>query len=76
MKDFVLPTSFTIVAISAYGNTSTESVATDGYVTVYAGGLNTSKNVAVSLNTFIPIIGAVVGLSVILAVVNKLKKRV
>jgi|GEM_PF-3329572 len=74
MKDFVLPTSFNIVAVSAYGN-GTE-VATDGYVTVYAGGLNPSKNVAVSMNSFIPVIGAVVGLSVILAVVNKLKRRV
>ena len=76
MKDFVLPTSFNIIAVSAYGNDATSTVATDGYVTVYAGGLNPSKNVAVSMNSFIPIIGAVVGLSVILAVVNKLKRRV
>ncbi len=76
MKDFVLPTTFNIVAVSAYGNSSTEAVATDGFMTVYAGGLNPSKSVAISMNSFIPIIGAVVGLSVILAVVNKLRKRV
>jgi hypothetical protein len=76
MKDFVLPNTFNIVAISAYGNSSTESVATDGYVTVYAGGLNPSKSVAVSFNSFLPLIGAVVGISVVLAVINKLKSKV
>jgi hypothetical protein len=74
MKDFVLPHTFNIVAISAYGNAT--EVATDGYVTVYAGGLNPSKNVAVSFNSFLPLIGAIVGISIVIAVINKLKSKV
>ncbi|MCS6768168.1 MAG: hypothetical protein NZ888_06360 [Candidatus Nitrosocaldus sp.] len=76
VKGFVLPAEFKIVAISGYGNDATSQVASDGFVTVYLGGLNPSKSVSFSLNAFMPLIVAVAAVGIILTLVNKIRQKV
>ena len=74
VEDFVLPTDFKIVAISAYGNDA--EVATDSYYTVYVGGLNPAVSVNTSMNSIMPLIVAMVSLGIVLGLVTKLRNRI
>ncbi|MEM2698349.1 MAG: hypothetical protein QXF17_03390 [Ignisphaera sp.] len=74
VKGFVLPADFKIIAVSGYGNTT--GVASDGFVTVYIGGLNPSKNISFNMNSFVPLIGAVAAISIILTLVSKIRQKI
>ncbi|MEM4323898.1 MAG: hypothetical protein QXK74_08125 [Candidatus Nitrosocaldaceae archaeon] len=76
VKGFVLPANFKIVAISGYGNDATNPVASNGFVTVYLGGLNPNKSISFSLNSFLPMISAVVAIGLILTLVNRIRNKV
>lgn len=77
IKGFVLPEDFTIVAISAYGTMSggATSVASNGFYTVYIGGLDLNKQFSTSLSSIIPLMGTIIGIGALLAVITKLKSR-
>ncbi|MEM0029650.1 MAG: hypothetical protein QXN32_01890, partial [Candidatus Nitrosocaldus sp.] len=74
VKGFVLPADFKIIAVSGYG--ATTGVASDGFVTVYIGGLNPSKNISFNMNSFVPLIGAVAAISIILTLVSKIRQKI
>lgn len=72
ISDFVLPSDFSIVAVSGYGEASS---VTDGYITAYIGGLNPSKAVTTNTNTMMPLIMGIVSIGVVMAVFTKLGKK-
>ncbi|GIU71955.1 MAG: hypothetical protein KatS3mg003_1434 [Candidatus Nitrosocaldaceae archaeon] len=75
VEDFVLPSDFKIVAVSAYGNDSVNQVATDGYYTVYIGGLNPAVSVNASMNSLMPIIIALASMTILVGLVVRLRNR-
>jgi len=74
IDSFVLPSNFKILAVSAYGNEA--SVTTDGFTTVYIGGLSPTKIVSVNVNTMIPAITAIVTIGIVFTIFSKLKKKI
>ncbi|AIF83863.1 hypothetical protein NTE_01802 [Candidatus Nitrososphaera evergladensis SR1] len=73
ISDFVLPSDFSLVAVSAYGETG---AVTGGYNTVYLGGMNLSKAASVNTNSMMPLIMAIVMISVVVGVMAKIKNRI
>lgn len=73
IENFVLPSDFSIVAVSAYGETD---AVTDGFKTVYLGGLNPSKMVSINTNSMIPLVMAIVTIGIVLGVFTKIGKRI
>ncbi|NWG36695.1 hypothetical protein [Nitrososphaera sp.] len=74
IDSFVLPSNFKIVAVSGYGNEA--GVATDGFVTVYVGGLSPTKMVSVSVNVMVPLLTAIVTIGIVFTLFSKLKKKI
>lgn len=73
IDQFVLPSDFSIVAVSGYGEASS---VTDGFATVYVGGLNPSKAVNVTTSTMIPAIMAIVMIGVVVGLFAKVKRKI
>jgi hypothetical protein len=74
IDSFVLPSNFKVLAVSAFGNEA--GVASDGFTTVYIGGLSPTKIVSVNVNMMIPAITAIITVGIVFSVFTKLKKKI
>ncbi|AIC14298.1 hypothetical protein NWT39_00545 [Nitrososphaera viennensis] len=74
IDSFVLPSNFKILAVSAFGNEA--SVASDGFITVYVGGLSPTKMVSVSVNVMVPLLTAIVTIGIVFTLFSKLKNKI
>jgi hypothetical protein len=74
IESFVLPSTFKIVAVSAFGNEA--EVSSNGFITVYIGGLSPTKMVSVSVNTMVPLLTAIVSIGMVFTIFSKLKKKI
>lgn len=73
ISDFVLPSDFSMVAVSAYGEAS---AVTAGFNTVYLGGLNPSKAMTTNTNSMMPLVIGILSAGLVLGVFAKLGKKI